>query len=228
MTIAGLRQLLKPFSFISVTGVSSDDESTLSALEDEEPHVLVLSASSEADVHVIAREARASNGALKIVVLVDEILAVRLAGTTRTRLEGILIRGGDSLQDIGAVLRIVHQGGRVTSSYDAGPGARSPSISPELAARLQALSVRESVILRELANGRTNAEIARPLHVSVATIKSDLARIMSIMGTSSRVDLAVLAVRSGFIGETAPSPAERDAHGERYRGTGRGRSAGGD
>lgn len=204
---AGLRQMLRSCSFISVTGTSTDDAATVSALTTEIPDVLVLSASSERDVYAVVQAARSVSEALKIVVLADEALAAHLVAARQARLEGILVRGGDGLQDLGAALRIVHHGGQVTSRYDEARQNLGPQLfSADVAARLRSLSARESTIVREVANGRTNAEIAKPLHVSVATIKADLARIMTSMKLSSRVDLAVLAVRSGFTDQPVPLP----------------------
>ncbi|BBE22843.1 DNA-binding response regulator [Arthrobacter sp. MN05-02] len=215
LTIAGLRQLLKPCSFITVTGTSTDEATTMSALTSETPDVLLFSASTEPDVYMVARAARAIDESLKIVVLTTEVLAARLMATRQMRLEGVLVSGGDCLQDIGAILRMVHHGGQVTSHYDDSMHRPAPpSVSPKIVARLRSLSARESTILREVAKGYTNAEIAKPLHVSVATIKADLARIMNTMGAFSRVELAVLAVQSGFVdgfprtqsGATSDSP----------------------
>lgn len=209
LTIAGLRQLLKPCSFITITGTSTDDAITMSAITSETPDVLLFSASTEPDVHVIARAARATNEILKIVVLTDEVLAAQLMASRQTRLEGILISGGDGLQDIGAVLRIVHHGGQVASRYyEARQESIPRHVSPTVAARLRSLSARESIILREVAKGYTNAEIAKPLHVSVATIKADLARIMARMGAFSRVELAVLAVRSELMDGSAQAQSD--------------------
>ncbi|WP_105032996.1 helix-turn-helix transcriptional regulator [Arthrobacter ruber] len=200
LTIAGLRQLLKPCSFITVIGTSADESSTMAAITAETPDVLLFSANTEADVRRVARAARAINESLKIVVLTDEALAVQLMATRQTRLEGILIAGGDCLQDIGATLRIVHHGGHVTSLHHETRSDPGPQpVSPKVAARLRSLSGRETTILREVVKGYTNAEIAKLLHVSVATIKADLARIMTTMGVFSRVELAVIAVQSGFV-----------------------------
>lgn len=202
LTIAGLQQLLAPCPFISITGTSTNEATTMTALKADSPHVLVLNASTELEALTVAQAARGINESLKVVVLTDEATAVQLMSTSQVRIEGILVRGDDCLQDIGAVLRIVHQGGGVTSSYDkARLVTRPQSISSKVVEGLRSLSPREAVVLRELARGHTNAEIATPLHVSVATIKADIARIMSTMEASSRVNLAVLAVQGGFITE---------------------------
>jgi DNA-binding NarL/FixJ family response regulator len=200
LTIAGLRQLLHPCAFISVTGSSAEDDATIAALASTCPDVLVLSVSEEDGLHTLARSARDSCPNLKIVLLTDEDLAISLMAASTTRLEAVLIRGGDYLEDIGAILRIVHRGGRVTSGYQAvTTDSADLSVTPQLAARVKSLSLRETIVLRELARGCTNAQIALPLHLSVATIKADLAHIMSVTGASGRVELAVLAVRCGLI-----------------------------
>ncbi len=206
LTIAGLRQLLKPCSFISITGASSDDGATIAAVTASSPDVLVLSVNNEDGLHALARAVRAAHEDLRIVLLTEESLAIPLMAASPTRLEAVLIRGGDCLEDIGAILRIVHRGGKVTSEYQTvAPDNSELSVSPQLAARVKSLSVRETIILRELARGRTNAQIAQPLHLSVATIKADLGHIMSVTGASGRVELAVLAVRCGLVDDVEAS-----------------------
>lgn len=206
LTIAGLKQLMKPCSFVTVTGSSASEQATLAAIKSKLPDVLVISAAEEDELHTLARTARSVDPALKVVALADEKLAKILAASRRTRLEGILVRGGDYLEDINAVLRIVHRGGRVTSEFHS--AVPTPKVSPQVAARLASLTERETAILKDLAKGRTNAQIAQPLHVSVATIKADLARIMQVMGATGRVELAVLAVHYGLVGEEFDPTAE--------------------
>lgn len=221
LTIAGLRQLLNPCAFISVTGTSADDDATLAAVAATCPDVLVLSVSAKDGLHALARSARESCPDLKIVLLTDEGLAISLMAASPTRLEAVLIRGGDCLEDIGAILRIVHRGGKVTSEYQtAAADSADLFVTPQLAARVRSLSVRETIVLRELARGCTNAQIAQPLHLSVATIKADLAHIMSVTGASGRVELAVLAVRCGLIDDESAdlvrAPSRRSGPGRSH------------
>lgn len=204
LTIAGLRQLLKPCGFITVVGTTSDDDATIAAVAAKCPDVLVLHVSDADALHSLATSAREACPDLKIVLLTDEDVAIPLIKASVTRLEAVLIRGGDCLEDIGAILRIVHRGGAVTSDYRAAVAEREPTVTPRKAARLMSLSDRETIVLKELARGCTNAEIAKPLHLSVATIKSDLTRIMNVTGASGRVELAVLAVRCGLVDDDGP------------------------
>jgi DNA-binding NarL/FixJ family response regulator len=89
-----------------------------------------------------------------------------------------------------------------------GTAGVSPQVAAMLVERLRAsgreakeaqpapeVSERERKVLRELVGGRSNAEIAARLHLSVSTVKADLAVLQEKLGADNRVSLAVEAVR---------------------------------
>ena len=55
------------------------------------------------------------------------------------------------------------------------------------------LTAREEEVLIKVANGRTNAEIADELHISLSTVKTHLASLMTKLGARNRVELAMWA-----------------------------------
>ena len=59
------------------------------------------------------------------------------------------------------------------------------------------LTEREEEVLRTVARGRTNAEIAAELYISLSTVKTHLASLMTKLGARNRVEIAMWAYESG-------------------------------
>jgi DNA-binding NarL/FixJ family response regulator len=62
-----------------------------------------------------------------------------------------------------------------------------------------AISERESDVLRLIARGRVNKQIARELSIAPSTVKSHVGSLMSKLGLGSRIQLALHAVRMGLV-----------------------------
>ena len=89
----------------------------------------------------------------------------------------------------------------------------SPQIAAKLLQRLRAqtadavaarairteLSERELEVLRLIANGKDNAEIARELYISPKTVKNHISNILMKLQIENRIQAAVYAVRSGIV-----------------------------
>ncbi|NQT38758.1 MAG: response regulator transcription factor [Planctomycetes bacterium] len=72
--------------------------------------------------------------------------------------------------------------------------------TPRLAADVEVpLTQRESEVLRQLAYGLTNKEIAQALHISYETVKEHVQHILRKIGVSDRTQAAVWAVRKGLV-----------------------------
>ncbi len=72
--------------------------------------------------------------------------------------------------------------------------------TPRLAADVEVpLTQRESEVLRQLAYGLTNKEIALALHISYETVKEHVQHILRKIGVSDRTQAAVWAVRKGLV-----------------------------
>ena len=74
-----------------------------------------------------------------------------------------------------------------------------PGISYEDQKLISQLSEREREVLRLLASGLTNSEIAKTLFLSEGTVKNYVSMIFSKLGVADRTQAAVLAIRSGLV-----------------------------
>ena len=80
----------------------------------------------------------------------------------------------------------------------------APPIAKRLVDRVRnpdagALSAREIEVLREVASGNTNAELADRLHISQATVKTHLLHIYAKLGVSDRAAAVARAYDTGIL-----------------------------
>jgi DNA-binding NarL/FixJ family response regulator len=80
---------------------------------------------------------------------------------------------------------------RLLAEFARSPSGRSP-VQP-----VTPLTTREEQVLVTLAQGRTNAEIADELYISLSTVKTHLASLMGKLGTRNRVEMAMWAYETG-------------------------------
>ena len=64
---------------------------------------------------------------------------------------------------------------------------------------IEPLTGREEEVLLTVASGRTNAEIADELYISLSTVKTHLASLMSKLGARNRVEIAIWAYETGRV-----------------------------
>jgi DNA-binding NarL/FixJ family response regulator len=104
---------------------------------------------------------------------------------------GYLVKDVLARELIGAI-RSVNEGSRHFS----------PSVAVKLAGRYQKvrLTMRELEILRFVADGKANKEIANTLQVGEETVKSHVANILAKLGVSNRTEAAGVAIRRGLVG----------------------------
>ena len=72
--------------------------------------------------------------------------------------------------------------------------------------RLHHLTERELAVLKELASGKSNAEIGQALFLSEATVKTHLTRVLGKLELRSRVQAVVFAYESGLVQPGATGP----------------------
>jgi DNA-binding NarL/FixJ family response regulator len=142
---------------------------------DDPPHVLVLTTFGEDEVLWGAVEAGAAGFVLKDSSAEDLIAAVRA------------VAGGAAWFDPGVAPRLLDRYRRAVA-----PAARD-------SARLDLLTEREREVLRLMARGATNAEIAAVLHVAEPTVKTHVGSIFAKIGVRDRPAAIVFAYDHGVV-----------------------------
>ena len=158
---------------------------------------------SDAELIRLTREAVALFPALRILVLGraesdEQVVDCLLAGAG-----GFLLRD-QSLAEVAAAIEMVARGERVCT-----PGvmrllfARLSELGRERKRRQRLevldLSAREMEILRLIADGLTNQEIASRLYLSVHTVKNHVHRILDVLGVHSRWGAVNHAFAKGWL-----------------------------
>ncbi|MET7346831.1 response regulator transcription factor [Streptomyces mirabilis] len=148
------------------------------------PRVIILTAFDLDDLVYAALSAGASGFLLKDVTPEHLVSAVRL------------VRSGDALLAPTITRRLVERHAR-----------RSPETAV-LPRGLAPLTPRELEVLRLLAQGLSNTELAAHLHLAEATVKTHTARILAKLGLRDRVQAVVTAYETGLVtpGTVARSP----------------------
>lgn len=73
--------------------------------------------------------------------------------------------------------------------------------------RIAALAEREREVAIAVAHGRSNAEIAATLYLSVATVKTQVSRILARFGFNNRVQIALLVHDAGLLDDDGGEPS---------------------
>ncbi|MEJ2856802.1 MULTISPECIES: response regulator transcription factor [unclassified Saccharothrix] len=141
----------------------------------DEPRVIMLT-TFDLDHYVYAALAAGASG-----FLLKDVTPEHLVSAVR------LVRTGDALLAPTITRRLVERFAR----RDTG----TPTVHQDLAA----LTPRELEVLRLLASGLSNAELAGRLHLSEATVKTHIARILAKLGLRDRVQAVIAAYETGLV-----------------------------
>ena len=138
------------------------------------PTIIVLTTFDQNEYVYRARRAGAAGFLLKDSPSTRLIAAVRAAAT------------GDSLIEPAITRRLVER-------------FVEPVVAEGLPPELATLTDRELDVLRLIARGLSNAEIAAELVVAETTVKTHVARLLTKLGIRDRVQAVVVAYRTGFV-----------------------------
>jgi DNA-binding NarL/FixJ family response regulator len=190
----GLQVLLSVQDDIEVAGEAADGGQALAMAAELDPDVILLDLKLPVrDGVAVLRELRDAGLKARVLVLTsaaDRDL-VRLA--VQAGAAGFLYKDVDPDALVRA-LRSVHDGHTLLAPEAAGSLLRS-GVAASAVQGIGALTGREREVLAQIADGRSNREIARLLRVSEKTVKTHVSSVLAKLGVADRTQAALLAVR---------------------------------
>jgi DNA-binding NarL/FixJ family response regulator len=210
----GLRMLLEAEPDLAVAGEAADGAQALTQARLLDPDVILMDVRMpgmngiEATTRLLQAGSRA-----RILMLTTFNLDEYVYHALKAGASGFLLKDASRDQLTGAV-RAVAAGEtllapaitrRLIEDF-----CNRPALGTPAASVAGGLSERELGVVRLVAQGMSNAEIAARLYLSEATIKSHIARILAKLGLRDRVQVAVYAYEHGIVrpGQGTPAPGK--------------------
>lgn len=201
---AGLSMMLAGADDLAVVGEAADGADVPAAVAEHRPHVVLMDIRMpKTDGLSATEQLRGRPNPPEVVVLTtfdsdEHVLRALRAGAT-----GFVLKDTPPADIVEAIRRAA-----------AGEPILSPSVTRQLISHvaehddgrqararglLEQLSDREREVAVSVGHGRSNAEIAAELYMSLATVKAHVSHMLSKLGLNNRVQIALLAHDAGLV-----------------------------
>ncbi|WP_028064349.1 response regulator [Solirubrobacter soli] len=200
---AGLRGILEREGDLEVVGEAGDGRDAVAQAQRTRPEVVLMDIRMPGvDGIAATREVLAALPETRVMILTtfeqdDYIFGALRAGASgfllkRTRPEDLVaavrtVAAGDSLLSPSVTSRVIER------------MARRPAVGAESGA--ERLTAREREVLRLVARGLSNAEIAAALVIEESTVKTHTKRLVGKLGLRDRVQVVIYAYEHGLAGQ---------------------------
>ena len=201
MVRTGFRMILRAAQDIEVVGDARDGREAVAAVARDRPDVVLMDIRMPGlDGLAATREIRTRDSAVAVIILTtfddDQYLYEALAAGA----SGFLLKDAPA-DDLVRAVRVVASGEAllspaVTRRVIDNVARHAPQ--PADVEAVTRLSEREREVLRLIADGLTNTEIAQELFLGEATVKTHVARVLQKLPARDRVQAVIIAYRSGL------------------------------
>jgi DNA-binding NarL/FixJ family response regulator len=201
---AGFRMILEAEHDMEVVGEASDGQEAVAEAQRLSPDVVLMDVRMpEVDGIQATRQLLDREPTTKVVMLTTFDMDEYVYDALKAGASGFLLKDAPPEQLV-AGIRAAAEGDallapsvtrRVIEEFVRRPPASVRTIPP----KLTELTPRELEVLRRMARGLSNAEIAAELVVSETTVKTHVAHVLMKLGLRDRVQAVVLAYESGLV-----------------------------
>jgi DNA-binding NarL/FixJ family response regulator len=198
----GLRNLLEEQD-VAVVGECDNGTDALRAVRELAPDVVVM------DLNMPGISGVEATRQISMIAPLTRVLVLTISDQDSDVMDAILagacgyLLKDSSIQDLMRGIQSAAVGESLISPHIAAKvlqRVRATTSQPDVAEAIRTeLSDREIEVLKLIANGKDNAEIARELHISPKTVKNHISNILMKLQIQNRIQAAVYAVRSGIV-----------------------------
>ena len=195
---------------------ASNAAAILNLMKRERPHVLIVSAmlgETNGSGFDLVREIRSQAADMRVIVLLDASERTAVIEAFRAGAQGVFCRT-EPFRLLSKCIQCVHQGQVWASSTEFQfviDALAKPPLADFHANGGSLLSAREIDVVRCVAEGLTNREIAQRLKLTEHTVKNYLFRIFDKLGVSSRVEVVLYALGNGGPRPVPPAQSRRQS-----------------
>ncbi len=202
MIRAGLRMLIDHQPDLTVVGEAVDGIDAVAQARSRRPDVVLMDIRMPRADGITAAARIVAETSARVIILTTFDEDEHLSSALRAGVSGFLLKVAPPEQLLTAIRTVADGGGlldpavtlRVIESFAAAPTADATA-----AGRLADLTGRELDVLRLVAVGRSNAEIAAELYLGEATVKTYLSRMFAKLDLRDRVQAVAFAYESGLV-----------------------------
>jgi DNA-binding NarL/FixJ family response regulator len=201
---SGLRLILEAATDIVVVAEARDGDEALAAVRTHRPEVVLMDVRMPGtDGLTAAARIGLDQDAPKVIMLTTFDLDEYVHAALRAGAVGFLLKDTPP-RDLADAVRTVAAGHAmlapsVTRRLITAFAARGTSSVDDARRRLAALTEREQEVVRSVARGLSNAEIAGELGMAETTVKAHVSRALAKLGLTNRVQAAMLVHDAGLI-----------------------------
>jgi DNA-binding NarL/FixJ family response regulator len=194
----GLVAILGTQPDFQIVGEAGTGAEAVERARELRPDVMLLDLEMpELDGVEVLRRLSQSNPEIRVIVFTAFDTDERILGAVQAGAQGYLLKGAPRKELFDAV-RVVHAGGSLLQPVVASKLLRQVS-HPAQVNEAEALTLRELEVLRLVAQGLQNKEIAAALVISERTVKFHVSSIMGKLGAGNRTEAVRLAAQQGLI-----------------------------
>jgi len=201
MVRAGFRMIVAAQPDMQVAGEAADGQAAIELVRRERPDVVLMDIRMPRVDGIEAT--RQISGIARVVILTTFELDEYVFDALAAGASAFLLKASPP-EDLLRAIRVVAEGDALLAPSVTRKlieeFAKRPQPAPGKPKQLGSLTERELEVLREVARGLTNAEIAQRLHVSETTVKTHVAHMLDKLDLRDRVQAVILAYEAGLVG----------------------------